>query len=113
MNCLVDGRDLSEVVLFNGGGRASPEASPNWSRPRITRGANGSASGSARPMPAEAFGTTADGRPVTRHVLSRDGLRVAIIDFGAAVTAIEVRPTAPAIRPTSSSASTPLAPTRR
>ena len=28
MNCLVDGRDLSEVVLFNGGGRASPEASP-------------------------------------------------------------------------------------
>lgn len=28
MNCLVDGRDLSEVVLYNGGGRASPEASP-------------------------------------------------------------------------------------
>ncbi len=28
MNCLVDGRDLSEVVLFNGGGRAAPEASP-------------------------------------------------------------------------------------
>lgn len=28
MNCVVDGRDLSEVVLFNGGGRASPEASP-------------------------------------------------------------------------------------
>lgn len=28
MNCLVNGRDLSEVVLFNGGGRASPEASP-------------------------------------------------------------------------------------
>ena len=28
MNCLVDGRDISEVVLFNGGGRASPEASP-------------------------------------------------------------------------------------
>ena len=28
MNCTVDGRDLSEVVLFNGGGRASPEASP-------------------------------------------------------------------------------------
>ena len=28
MNCAVDGRDLSEVVLFNGGGRASPEASP-------------------------------------------------------------------------------------
>ena len=29
MNCTVDGRDLSEVVLFNGGGRASPEASPD------------------------------------------------------------------------------------
>lgn len=28
MNCSVDGRDLSEVVLYNGGGRASPEASP-------------------------------------------------------------------------------------
>lgn len=28
MNCVVDGRDLSEVVLYNGGGRASPEASP-------------------------------------------------------------------------------------
>lgn len=28
MTCTVDGRDLSEVVLFNGGGRASPEASP-------------------------------------------------------------------------------------
>ncbi|MCJ2096719.1 nuclease [Methylobacterium sp. J-072] len=28
VNCLVNGRDLSEVVLFNGGGRASPEASP-------------------------------------------------------------------------------------
>ena len=28
MNCQVNGRDLSEVVLFNGGGRASPEASP-------------------------------------------------------------------------------------
>ena len=28
MTCAVDGRDLSEVVLFNGGGRASPEASP-------------------------------------------------------------------------------------
>ncbi|MCJ2055894.1 nuclease [Methylobacterium sp. J-048] len=28
MNCLVNGRDISEVVLFNGGGRASPEASP-------------------------------------------------------------------------------------
>lgn len=28
MNCLVDGRDISEVVLYNGGGRASPEASP-------------------------------------------------------------------------------------
>jgi endonuclease YncB( thermonuclease family) len=28
MNCVVEGRDLSEVVLYNGGGRASPEASP-------------------------------------------------------------------------------------
>ena len=28
VNCSVDGRDLSEVVLYNGGGRASPEASP-------------------------------------------------------------------------------------
>ncbi len=28
MNCSVDGRDLSEVILYNGGGRASPEASP-------------------------------------------------------------------------------------
>lgn len=27
--CNVDGRDLSEVVLFNGGGRASPEATPD------------------------------------------------------------------------------------
>lgn len=27
--CTVDGRDLSEVVLFNGGGRASPEATPD------------------------------------------------------------------------------------
>ena len=27
--CGVDGRDLSEVVLFNGGGRASPEATPD------------------------------------------------------------------------------------
>ncbi|MBX9934236.1 MAG: hypothetical protein K2Y56_22425 [Methylobacterium sp.] len=27
--CSVDGRDLSEVVLFNGGGRASPEATPD------------------------------------------------------------------------------------
>jgi hypothetical protein len=26
--CHVDGRDLSEVVLFNGGGRATPEATP-------------------------------------------------------------------------------------
>ncbi|TXM74651.1 nuclease [Methylobacterium sp. WL12] len=28
VSCTVEGRDLSEVVLFNGGGRASPEASP-------------------------------------------------------------------------------------
>jgi len=41
-------------------------------------------------MPSEAFGTTADGHPVARHILSRGALRVAIIDFGAAVTAIEV-----------------------
>ncbi|WP_375453276.1 thermonuclease family protein [uncultured Methylobacterium sp.] len=27
-SCTVEGRDLSEVVLFNGGGRAAPEASP-------------------------------------------------------------------------------------
>ena len=27
--CAVEGRDLSEVVLFNGGGRASPEATPD------------------------------------------------------------------------------------
>jgi endonuclease YncB( thermonuclease family) len=27
--CSVEGRDLSEVVLFNGGGRASPEATPD------------------------------------------------------------------------------------
>jgi len=27
--CQVDGRDLSEVVLFNGGGRATPGASPD------------------------------------------------------------------------------------
>ncbi|GJD93849.1 thermonuclease family protein [Methylobacterium iners] len=27
--CTVSGRDLSEVVLFNGGGRASPEATPD------------------------------------------------------------------------------------
>ena len=26
--CQVDGRDLSEVVLFNGGGRATPNATP-------------------------------------------------------------------------------------
>ena len=27
--CTVEGRDLSEVVLFNGGGRASAEATPD------------------------------------------------------------------------------------
>jgi hypothetical protein len=27
--CQVEGRDLSEVVLFTGGGRASPEATPD------------------------------------------------------------------------------------
>jgi endonuclease YncB( thermonuclease family) len=27
--CAVEGRDLSEVVLFNGGGRASSEATPD------------------------------------------------------------------------------------
>jgi endonuclease YncB( thermonuclease family) len=26
--CQIEGRDLSEVVLFNGGGRASSEATP-------------------------------------------------------------------------------------
>ncbi|SDN34972.1 aldose 1-epimerase [Methylobacterium phyllostachyos] len=41
-------------------------------------------------MPSPFFGTTTDGQPVVRHVLSRGALRVAIIDFGAAVTAIEV-----------------------
>jgi aldose 1-epimerase len=41
-------------------------------------------------MPGEVFGHTADGRPVTRHILSRGSLRVGIIDFGAVVTAIEV-----------------------
>ena len=41
-------------------------------------------------MPSEVFGHTADGQAVTRHVLSRQNLRVAVIDFGAAVTAIEV-----------------------
>ncbi|MBE7244988.1 MAG: galactose mutarotase [Actinomycetospora chiangmaiensis] len=39
-------------------------------------------------MPAEPFGRTADGHTVARHVLSRDSLSVAIIEFGAAVTAI-------------------------
>ncbi|MCJ2019742.1 MULTISPECIES: aldose epimerase family protein [unclassified Methylobacterium] len=41
-------------------------------------------------MPAETFGRTADGHPVARHSLSRDSLRVAVIEFGAVVTAIEV-----------------------
>ncbi|MEE7493803.1 aldose epimerase family protein [Methylobacterium oryzae] len=41
-------------------------------------------------MPAAAFGTTADGRSVSRHTLSRGRLRVVVIDYGAAVTAIEV-----------------------
>ncbi|WP_267428537.1 aldose epimerase family protein [Methylobacterium sp. GC_Met_2] len=41
-------------------------------------------------MPAEHFGDTADGRPVTRHSLSRDSISVAVIAFGAAVTAITV-----------------------
>lgn len=41
-------------------------------------------------MPAEPFGTTADGRSVSRHTLSRGSLRVAVIEYGAAVTAIEV-----------------------
>ncbi|MGU3466798.1 aldose epimerase family protein [Methylobacterium sp. C33D] len=41
-------------------------------------------------MPAEPFGTTADGRPVGRHTLCRGSLRVAVIEYGAAVTAIEV-----------------------
>ncbi len=27
--CTVDGHDLSEVVLYNGGGRATPEATPD------------------------------------------------------------------------------------
>jgi aldose 1-epimerase len=40
-------------------------------------------------MPGDIFGTTADGQPVTRHVLARGGLRVHIIDFGAVITAIE------------------------
>lgn len=41
-------------------------------------------------MPGEVFGHTADGQAVTRHILSRGGLRVGIIDLGAVVTAIEV-----------------------
>ncbi|WP_457107797.1 aldose epimerase family protein [Methylobacterium sp. P5_C11] len=41
-------------------------------------------------MPGEVFGHTADGEAVTRHVLSRGSLRVAVIDFGAVVTAVEV-----------------------
>jgi aldose 1-epimerase len=41
-------------------------------------------------MPGEIFGHTADGRAVTRHVLVRGRLHVAIIDFGAVITAIEV-----------------------
>ncbi|QGY01356.1 galactose mutarotase [Methylobacterium mesophilicum SR1.6/6] len=41
-------------------------------------------------MPGQVFGHTADGQAVARHVLSRGSLRVAVIDFGAAVTAIEV-----------------------
>jgi hypothetical protein len=41
-------------------------------------------------MPNDIFGVTADGQPVTRHVLARGTLRVHIIDFGAVVTAIEV-----------------------
>ena len=41
-------------------------------------------------MPAEFFGRTAEGHPVARHLLSRGALSVAIIEFGAAVTAIAV-----------------------
>lgn len=41
-------------------------------------------------MAGECFGRTAEGHPVARHSLSRPGLRVTIIEFGAAVTAIEV-----------------------
>jgi aldose 1-epimerase len=41
-------------------------------------------------MPGEVFGHSADGQVVTRHVLVRGDLRVAIIDFGAAITAITV-----------------------
>jgi aldose 1-epimerase len=38
----------------------------------------------------ERFGTTRAGEPVTRYTLTRDGLRVQVIDYGAVVTAIEV-----------------------
>jgi aldose 1-epimerase len=41
-------------------------------------------------MAVEIFGHTADGTPVGRHRLTRGTLRVAVIDLGAAVTAIEV-----------------------
>jgi aldose 1-epimerase len=41
-------------------------------------------------MPGRVFGVRADGQAVMRHVLDRGNLRVAIIDLGAAVAAIEV-----------------------
>lgn len=41
-------------------------------------------------MAADRFGTTRAGEAVLRHTLSRDDLRVQVIDYGAVVTAIEV-----------------------
>ena len=41
-------------------------------------------------MTGAIFGRTADGRTVTRHVLTRGSLRVHVLDYGAIVAAIEV-----------------------
>lgn len=41
-------------------------------------------------MIEERFGTTAEGDAVTRYTLTREDLRVQVIDYGAIVTAIEV-----------------------
>ncbi|GJE74436.1 aldose epimerase family protein [Methylorubrum suomiense] len=41
-------------------------------------------------MTSELFGRTAAGEPVTRHALTRGTMRVEIITYGAAITAVEV-----------------------
>lgn len=41
-------------------------------------------------MSPEPFGTTADGEPVVRHTLQRDGLRLRVLSYGAIVQSLEL-----------------------